>query len=88
VLQVSVAHPGGAVVSRPVEMNQFEFAIVSGLRAAQLMRGCVPRVTKEHKHITTAQREVAAGMVVGTMKAAPIKTGKLRLSDLVRMDGQ
>lgn len=76
------------MVSRPVDMNQFEFAIVSGLRAAQLMRGCVPRVVKEHKHITTAQREVAAGMVVGTMKDAPAKTGKLRLSDLVRLEGR
>jgi DNA-directed RNA polymerase subunit K/omega len=55
-----------SVVSRPIEMNQFEFAIVSGLRAAQLMKGCVPRVAKAHKPITTAQREVAEGKVVGT----------------------
>ncbi len=74
------------MVSRPIEMNQFQFAIVSGLRAAQLMRGCLPRVGREHKHITTAQREVAAGKVVGTFKDAPAKVGKLKLSDLTRMD--
>lgn len=74
------------MVSRPIDMNQFEFAIVSGLRTAQLMRGCIPRVVREHKPITTAQREVAAGKVVGTWKAAPTKVAKLRLSDLVRLE--
>ncbi len=54
------------MVNRPIEMNQFEFAIVSGLRAAQLMKGCIPRVHKAHKPITTAQREVAERKVVGT----------------------
>lgn len=76
------------MVSRPIEMNQFQFAIVSGLRAAQLMRGCVPRVGREHKHITTAQREVAAGKVVGILADAPAKVGKLRLADLERMASQ
>jgi hypothetical protein len=45
-------------------MNAFEFAVVSSLRAAQLMRGCTPRVTSIHKTIMTAQLEVAAGKVV------------------------
>jgi len=36
---------------------------VAGLRAAQLMRGSVPRVERAHKVITTAQLEVAAGLV-------------------------
>jgi DNA-directed RNA polymerase subunit K/omega len=76
------------VVSRPIEMNQFQFAIVSGLRAAQLMRGCTPRVGRELKHVTTAQREVAAGKVVGTYKDAPAHVAKLRLSDLERMASQ
>ena len=74
------------MVSRPIGMNPFEFAIVSGLRAAQLMRGCVPRVGREHKHITTAQREVAAGKVVGVLADAPVEVASRRLSDLVRMD--
>jgi DNA-directed RNA polymerase subunit K/omega len=44
-------------------MTGFEFAVVSGLRAAQLMRGCTPRVQSTHKLIVTAQLEVAAGLI-------------------------
>jgi DNA-directed RNA polymerase subunit K/omega len=51
------------VVRRPEGSNAFEFVVVSALRAAQLMRGCVPRVGIGYKHITTAQLEVAAGKV-------------------------
>ena len=52
------------MVQRPAGTNAFEFVVVSGLRAAQLMRGSVPRVEIAHKVITTAQLEVAAGLVV------------------------
>ena len=52
------------MVKRPEGINKFEFAIISSLRAAQLMRGCVPRVVSTHKIIMTAQIEVADGMVV------------------------
>lgn len=51
------------MVQRPVGTNAFEFVIVSSLRAAQLMRGCTPRVASTHKTIMTAQLEVAAGKV-------------------------
>ena len=51
------------MVQRPAGTNAFEFVVVSGLRAAQLMRGSVPRVEIAHKVITTAQLEVAAGLV-------------------------
>jgi DNA-directed RNA polymerase subunit K/omega len=52
------------VVQRPSGTNPFEFVVVSGLRAAQLMRGCIPRVDRAHnKVITTAQIEVATGKV-------------------------
>jgi DNA-directed RNA polymerase subunit K/omega len=51
------------VVQRPSGTNPFEFVVVSGLRAAQLMRGCIPRVERAHKVITTAQIEVAPGKV-------------------------
>jgi DNA-directed RNA polymerase subunit K/omega len=51
------------VVQRPSGTNAFEFVVVSSLRAAQLMRGCVPRVERAHKVITTAQIEVATGKV-------------------------
>ena len=51
------------MVNRPAGTNALEFAVVSGLRAAQLMRGCTPRVDGGHKVITTAQMEVASGKV-------------------------
>ena len=54
----------GCVVQRPPGFNQFEFVVLSGLRAAQLMRGCTPRVASAHKVITTAQMEVAEWKVV------------------------
>src|SRR5688572_17704047 len=54
----------GYVVQRPPGFNAFEFVVLSGLRAAQLMRGCTPRVASSHKVITTAQMEVAEWKVV------------------------
>jgi DNA-directed RNA polymerase subunit K/omega len=51
------------MIRRPADTNPFEFAVVSGLRAAQLMRGCIPRVERAEKVIITAQMEVAAGLV-------------------------
>ena len=51
------------MVHRPAEYSAFEFVVISGLRAAQLMRGCPARVPGGHKRITTAQLEVAAGLV-------------------------
>lgn len=50
-------------------MNGFEFAVVSSLRAAQLMRGCTPRVATTQKTIMTAQLEVAAGKVARLVPA-------------------
>ncbi|MEP7309407.1 MAG: hypothetical protein ABJA98_28210 [Acidobacteriota bacterium] len=52
------------MIHRPAELSVFEFVILSGLRAAQLMRGCIPRVEGSHKVIMTAQMEVAARKVV------------------------
>ena len=53
------------MIKRPDGMNAFEFSVVSGLRAAQLSRGCTPRVVPSLKTAVTAQREVAARMVIG-----------------------
>jgi DNA-directed RNA polymerase subunit K/omega len=47
----------------PPGMTGFEFAVMSGLRAAQLLRGCTPRVVSTHKLIVTAQMEVASGLI-------------------------
>lgn len=52
------------MVHRPYEFNAFEFVVLSGLRAAQLMRGCTARVESTHKTITTAQMEVAEGKIL------------------------
>lgn len=55
--------PEGATVFAPELMNRFEFVRLSSLRAAQLMRGCTPRVPEGHKRTTTAQHEIAGGKV-------------------------
>ena len=52
------------MVRRPHDMNAFEFAVVSGLRAAQLHRGCTPRVAQCEKVAVTAQHEVAERKVL------------------------
>jgi DNA-directed RNA polymerase omega subunit len=45
--------------------NAFEFVIVAGARAKQLLRGCTPRTTVTHadKLVKVAQREVREGKV-------------------------
>jgi DNA-directed RNA polymerase subunit K/omega len=57
------------VIRPPAGSNPFEFIVVSGQRAAQLMRGCTPKIDSEHKLVSTAQLEVATG------KVAPIRKG-------------
>jgi DNA-directed RNA polymerase subunit K/omega len=48
------------MIKRPDAIGRFEFAVLSSLRAAQLLRGCVPLVDVGiHKIVTTAQEEVA-----------------------------
>ena len=44
--------------------NSFEIVVLSALRAAQLVRGCTPRVPASSKVAVTARREVEAGKVV------------------------
>jgi DNA-directed RNA polymerase subunit K/omega len=45
-------------------MNAFEFAVLSGQRAAQLQRGCTPRVPPSDKVAVTAQHELAERKVL------------------------
>jgi DNA-directed RNA polymerase subunit K/omega len=52
------------MVKRPDGMNAFEFAVLAGLRAAQLHRGCTPRVAQSPKVAVTAQHEVAERKVL------------------------
>jgi DNA-directed RNA polymerase subunit K/omega len=69
------------VVSRPAGLNAFEFVILAGLRAAQLMRGCTPRLAGTHKNTMMAQMEIAAGKVVRSevraAAAAPVQDVEL-----------
>lgn len=43
--------------------NAFEFVIVAGARARQLLRGCTPKVTGPAKLVRLAQKEVREGKV-------------------------
>ena len=53
-----------AMVSPPIGMGVFEFVALTALRAAQLLRGCVPTVeTGGHKPTTVAQMEVSSGRI-------------------------
>ncbi len=44
-------------------MNKFEFVVVSGARARQLLRGCTPRTTGPDKKVKLAVKEVKEGKV-------------------------
>ena len=54
------------MIRPPHEMGVFQFVAVAALRAAQLMRGCRPRVDGDHSAAVFAQREVAEGKVTAT----------------------
>ena len=43
--------------------NAFEFVVIAGARAKQLMRGCTPRTTGSEKIVKLAQKEVREGKV-------------------------
>ncbi len=43
--------------------GRFEFVVVAGARAHQLLRGCAPRTTGSDKLIKLAQKEVKEGKV-------------------------
>ena len=43
--------------------NKFEFVIVAGARARQLLKGCTPRTSGADKPIKLAQKEVREGKV-------------------------
>ncbi len=60
------------MVNRPVGMNPFEFSVLSALRAAQLIRGCAPRVEHVGKLTVTAQHEIAEHKVLRAMNANPV----------------
>ena len=48
---------------KPVTSNAFEFVVVAGARAHQLLRGCTPKVAGSEKPARLAQKEVREGLV-------------------------
>ncbi len=53
------------MIQRPTDIGAFQYAVLSTLRAAQLMRGCLARVDEGvHKPTVIARIEVAEGQVV------------------------
>lgn len=52
------------MIQRPAGVGAFQFVVLATLRAAQLIRGCTPRVDGMHKATVTAQLEVAEGKVM------------------------
>jgi DNA-directed RNA polymerase subunit K/omega len=50
-------------VARPETPNKFEFVIVAGARARQLLNGCTPKTSGSEKLVRLAQKEVREGKV-------------------------
>jgi len=63
------------MIHPPQEMGNFEFVAIAALRAAQLTRGCRPRVDGVHTTAVLAQREVAEGRVTRTDDTPPQPLG-------------
>lgn len=43
--------------------GRFEFVVVAGARARQLLKGCAPKTTGSEKVVKLAQKEVKEGKV-------------------------
>jgi DNA-directed RNA polymerase subunit K/omega len=50
--------------------NAFEFVVVAGARARQLLRGCTPKTTGSEKLVRLAQKEVREGKVLNVSQSA------------------
>lgn len=73
------------MVQRPTALNAFEFAVLAGLRACQLARGCTPRVHGSDKVTVTAQMEVAEGKILdATERRSPRAAGTSSRIDLAQ----
>ena len=51
------------MIDRTAVPNAFEFVVLAGARAKQLLRGCTPRTTGSEKLVRLAQKEVREGKV-------------------------
>lgn len=59
------------MIQRPTHIGAFQFVVVASLRAAQLTRGCLPKVDGLHKVTVTAQLEVSEGRIAA-LDARPV----------------
>ena len=60
------------MIDRSKLPNSFEFVVIAGARARQLLAGSTPRVVAgEHKKTTVAQREVLTKQVEKIEKVEP-----------------
>lgn len=54
----------------PRTTGKFQFVVLATLRAAQLMKGCLPKIeTNGHKHTVVALLEVAGGAIAEAPRA-------------------
>jgi hypothetical protein len=72
-------------IRRPPGMGAFQFVVLAKLRAAQLMRGCRPRVDGFHKATVTAQLEVSEGKVSQLLQGNPAAIGVVPIEDVPAM---
>jgi hypothetical protein len=72
--EIIAPHRDGKPIRPPAGIGVYRFAVVSALRAGQLLRGCIPRVDDGGAHRATvlAQLEVAGGKVIDV----PQSTGR------------
>jgi DNA-directed RNA polymerase subunit K/omega len=61
------------MIQCPPELGKFQFVVLAKLRAAQLLRGCRPRVEGVHKATVIAQLEVAAGKVTQALVTTAVE---------------
>jgi DNA-directed RNA polymerase subunit K/omega len=72
------------MVQRPADIGRLEFAVLSSLRAAQLVRGCIPLIDSGiHKKTVTAQMEVAQLKVQRATAVAPEEFVEPEIVELV-----
>ena len=71
-------------MERPSGIGKFQFVVLSSLRAAQLLRGCLPKVDGGHKTTVTAQLEISLGKVQQLLAPVetPIKTIEVENSEV------
>ena len=63
------------VIQRPSGVGAFQFVVLASLRAAQLVRGCRPKVDGLHKATVIAQLEVSAGIVMQVLTLPDTTSG-------------